>query len=142
MKAYTFTLAPLISDFLTEAGYDAGKLVNAVESNGNDNLTAEMPTQKTKHGFTPARVGSRVGKPASSTASVNTQQRFIGKGNTPEQFAAWHDATVALAGRYGALTAIPLPVTLRTWLDAKFKAAPVARGNGDVKKVAAPAVPV
>jgi len=122
MKAYTYTLAPVIADFITLSGYDAEKLTQAIESNGNDNLRVVESASRTAHRFTPERVGVRLTKPASSAATVNHTVRMEGKGNLPEQFAAWADSTVKLIKAHGTLTAIPLPVTLKTWLDAKFKA--------------------
>ena len=149
-KAYVFTLAPFIAAFLTGQGYDDVKLVQAIESEGNSNLKLDPAASgvNQRHSYTPASVNSRGGKPASSRAKITHAYVFDGSGTIPEQFAGWHDATVALAKRYGTLTAIPLPVTLKTWLDAKFKLdAGKAetkgngkhRGNGNVQPNVPPA---
>lgn len=148
MKAYNYTLAPVIADYLSPT-YDIVKLQQAIESNGNDieymKIVGE-PTTRANHRYTPERTGVRVGKPASSAATVTNTVRFEGKGNAPEQFTAWADQTVRMVKTFGALTAMPLPVVLQTWLDAKFKATPTGNGparrdKGNVKSVPAPVVP-
>jgi len=147
MKAYNYTLAPVIADFLAPT-YDIDKLTQAIESNGNDIKYMQVTdtSSRANHRFTPERTGIRIGKPASSAATVTNTVRFEGKGNAPEQFAAWADQTVRMVKTFGVLTAIPLPVVLKTWLDAKFKAAPTGNGparrdKGNVKSVPAPVVP-
>lgn len=144
MKAYNYTLPPFIRDYFTAAGYDADKIQQAVESNGNDNLRVVDTASRANHRFTPERTGVRIGKPASSAATVTNTVRFEGKGNLPEQLAAWADLTARMAKTFGELTAIPVPVTLKTWLDAKFRVdgkGKAARRNGGVEKVSAPVVP-
>ena len=135
MKTYTFTLAPFIAIDFAARGYDNDKLTQAIESEGNANLKLDTSASgvSQRHSFTPASVNSRGGKPASSRAKIGHTFVFDGTGSICEEFAGWHDAVVAMAKRYGTLTAIPLTVRLQTWLDAKFKAAvdaDKAKGNG------------
>jgi hypothetical protein len=79
-------------------------------------------------------------KLAKSAATVTQTLKFNGDGNPPEEFAAWHDATVSIFRTFGELTAFPLPVRLKTWLDAKFRAdgkpilSAAANGNGPARR--------
>jgi len=149
MKAYTFTVAPCISEMLPQ--YDTIKIGNAVESHGNDNLKIVDTTDKSSNGYKAAKTSASGKITDSASTAVNTKRiKMEGDGSPQRQFAAWHDDTVKMVGKYGTLAACPLPVVLRTWLDAKFKGsskavltAPKARQTSPVKPATiAPAVAV
>lgn len=134
MKHYTFSVAPVIASGLQSLGYDTIKIGNAVESHGNDNLKIVDTSAKSSNRYTAERATARLVKPAESNATATTTIKFIGDGSPQRMFAAWHDDAVKMVGKYGTLIALPLPVVLRTWLDAKFKgkvalSAPKARYN-------------
>lgn len=135
MKAYTFVVAPVIADLLIPMGYDTAKLGNAVESHGNDNLKIVDTSDKSSNGYRPQKT-SASGKiaDASSTATNTKRIKLEGDGSPHRQFAAWHDDTVKMIGKYGSLIGCPLPVVLKTWLDAKFK----GKGKVATIKVSAP----
>lgn len=122
VKHYTFSIAPVLVASLQGLGYDTAKIGNAVEAHGNDNLKVVDTSAKSANRYTPERANSRVVKPAESAATATTTIKFGGDGSAPRQFAAWHDDTVKMIGKYGELSALPLPVGLRAWLDSKFKA--------------------
>lgn len=122
MKAYTFTVAPVIAGMLQSLGYDTVKIGNSVEAHGNDNLKIVDTTDKSSNGYKPQKT-SASGKIAdAASTAVNTKRiKMEGDGSPHRQFAAWHDDAVKMVGKYGSLVACPLPVVLRTWLDGKFK---------------------
>lgn len=117
------------------AGYDTNKIGNAVESHGNDNLKIVDTTDKSSNGYKPAKT-SASGKIAdAASTAVNTKRiKMEGDGSPHRLFAAWHDDTVKMVGKYGTITDCPLPVCLVGWLDRAFKgkvamSAPQARQN-------------
>lgn len=122
MKQYTFSIAPVIEVQLQTLGYDTAKVSNAVESHGNDNLKIVDTSAKSSNRYTAERATARTVKPSASQATATTTIRFTGDGSPQRMFAAWHDDAVKMVSKYGALIALPLPIVLRTWLDAKFKA--------------------
>lgn len=134
-KAYTFNVAPVIAAMLP--GYDCTKIGNAVEAHGNDNLTVVDTSDKSANGYK-AEKTSASGKTteASSTATVTKRVKLEGDGSPHRMFAGWHDDTVKMVSKYGKLGACPLPVVLKTWLDAKFKVTAKPASNGTM---AAPA---
>lgn len=123
MKAYTFTLAPVIADFLDKAhNVDCLKLQQAIEADGNANLRIDpaKSSAKSVNRFTPERAGARTTKPATSNATGTIRTAFTGDGSLPREFAGWHDATSLLIAKHGAIVALPLPVRLKAWLDCTF----------------------
>lgn len=144
MKHYTFSVAPVIASGLQSLGYDTVKIGNAVESHGNDNLKIVDTSAKSSNRYTAERATARLVKPAESNATATTTIKFSGDGSPQRMFAAWHDDAVKMVGKYGTLIALPLPVVLQTWLDAKFKgkvvlSAPKARQTSPAKpKASAP----
>lgn len=105
------------------AGYDTIKIGNAVESHGNDNLKIVDTSDKSSNGYKPAKT-SASGKIAdAASTAVNTKRiKMEGDGSPHRLFAAWHDDTVKMVGKYGTITACPLPVCLVGWLDKSFQA--------------------
>ena len=146
MKAYTFVVAPVIAAMLPQ--YDTIKIGNAVESHGNDNLKIVDTTDKSSNGYRAAKTSVSGKITDSASTAVNTKRiKMEGDGSPQRQFAAWHDDTVKMVGKYGTLAACPLPVVLRTWLDAKFKgskvvlSAPKARDNKPAQSAPVAVVP-
>ena len=122
MKAYTFVVAPVIAGMLQSLGYDTIKIGNSVEAHGNDNLKIVDTSDKSSNGYRPEKTSASGKKTDALSTAVNTKRiKMEGDGSPHRAFAAWHDDTVKMVGKYGTLAACPLPVTLRTWLDAKFK---------------------
>jgi len=135
MKAYTFTVAPAVAAMLQSLGYDTVKIGNSVEAHGNDNLKIVDTSDKSSNGYRPEKTSASGKRTDALSTAVNTKRiKMEGDGSPHRAFAAWHDDTVKMIGKYGSLAACPVPVTLKTWLDAKFKgkvvlSAPKARAN-------------
>lgn len=121
MKAYSFAIAPCLVGQLAKLGYDTLKLGNAVEADGNKNLVITDESTKSSNRYTPARETTKSVKPGKSNATSTRTIKLSGDDSLPRQFAAWHDDTVKMIGKYGQLAALPLPVGIRAWLDSKFK---------------------
>lgn len=133
-KAYSFNVAPCVAAMLPN--YDTIKIGNAVESHGNDNLTVVDVTDRSANGYKAEKV-SASGKvsESSSNATVTKRVKLEGDGSPHRMFAAWHDDTVKMIGKYGSLVGCPLPVVLRTWLDAKFHKGAKSNGAPTVKAI-------
>lgn len=146
MKAYTFTVAPVIASMLQSKGYDTGKIGNAVESHGNDNLKIVDTSDKSSNGYKAAKTSASGKITDSASTAVNTKRiKMEGDGSPHRMFAAWHDDTVKMVGKYGQLAACPLPVCLQTWLDRSFKgkvvlSAPKSRQTAPATASATPAI--
>jgi hypothetical protein len=138
-----FTLNPFIDRMLEASKYDTAKLVNAIQASLN---SATVTADKATRGNV-----KLVSKETLFRFNEGSQTTFEGKTDAPARFARWHDATARVFKVCGEpsdeLTVAVLPVSLKTWLDAKFsteaKPAEPAKGrrNGNVESVPAPAVP-
>lgn len=107
---------------LTPLGYDTIKIGNSVEAHGNDNLKIVDTSDKSSNGYKAAKTSASGKITDSASTAVNTKRiKMEGDGSPHRMFAAWHDDTVKMVGKYGTLAACPLPVVLRAWLDGKFK---------------------
>ena len=141
MKAYTFSIAPVVASMLQSKGYDTGKIGNAVESHGNDNLKIVDTSDKSSNGYKAAKTSASGKITDSASTAVNTTRiKMEGDGSPHRMFAAWHDDTVKMVGKYGTLAACPLPVCLQTWLDRSFRGkVAMTAPKREVKPTAKPA---